>query len=168
MNKTIRDRSIFTVIACIALAVSLMVPASVIQVKMAPVMEETIGAERTEAFHALMEEMQVWYDSKTVTEEGVVLTAAEDYEASMSMFDKGMAYLTRDDVSWDALSEELLVAYDTADLELAYLMVGVVIPLPTILSMQESFVCDLETWQGIGEGIDIMIAAYQSAYYLEA
>ena len=63
MKKTIRDRSMFTVIACIALAVCILAPnASVKQVKLAPEMETLVGEERTAAFYNFFEKVQVWYN----------------------------------------------------------------------------------------------------------
>lgn len=168
MKKTILDRSIFTVIACIGLAICILVPnVSVKQVKLAPEMEALVGEESAAAFYSFFEELQVWYNSKTVTEEGVVFTQEADFDRMVDIMNDGITYLDRGELTLDSLSPEMQTAYESADLNLAYFMIGVVMQVPTILSQQASYACEQATWESIGTAIGDLAVLYQTAYYAE-
>lgn len=162
MKKAIRDRSIFTVIACITLAVCMLAPSVIVEpVDLAPEMQEVLGEERTEAFSRCLEGFQVWYHDKTMTTEGVVVSQA-DYDQLEAILTDCITYLNREEVALDSLSAELQEAYEWADMNLAYFMVSVVMPFLEILTQQESYTCEQSVWVSIDTMMDQLIGIYQS------
>ena len=168
MKKTIRDRSMFTVIACIVLAVCILAPkASVKQVKLAPEMEILVGEERTAAFYNFFEKVQVWYNGKTVAADGVMFTQEADFDQVVDIMNDGVTYLDRGETTLDSLSPAVQEAYEIADVNMAFFILGVVVQPPNILAQQESYTCDQTVWESIGTAIDDLVGLYQTAYYTE-
>ena len=58
-------------------------------------------------------------------------------------------------------------AYEIADVNMAFFILGVVVQPPNILAQQESYTCDQTVWESIGTAIDDLVGLYQTAYYTE-
>ena len=87
MKKAILHRSIFAVVACIALAACvLLTSVKVTPVVMAEDVKAMVGAEAETAFCTFHEDLQVWYQEMPVSNEGVKVSAENGYDELLEIF----------------------------------------------------------------------------------
>ena len=87
MKKIIRDRSIFVVLASIIMAgVMLFCSVRPMPVRLPVELRSIMGEQANTSFTVFFNELQDWYDSYEVTEEGVTLTMEMDYQPTAEVF----------------------------------------------------------------------------------
>lgn len=158
MKKTICERSIFAVIACIALAVSLTVGSvKVIPVTLDPDVQELVGEEAGASFSAFFNDLQIWYQSYKAPEDGVELKADSDYEKLSGVIDSLMPYLEAEP---PMETEEDVLFLQEYNMPLA---MGTMVLVNMLVQMEMTGSCALgaEDWSTLGTLIDQMVEHYQ-------
>ena len=158
MKKIIRDRSIFVVLASIIMAgVMLFCSVRPMPVRLPTELRSIMGEQANTSFTVFFNELQDWYDSYEVTEEGVTLTMEMDYQPTAEVFFSIMDFLLACEGITD---EEELKMVDTFSQPLMYFLTNYI----TILSYMEMisfFPLTAEEWASLGETITSMTALYR-------
>lgn len=159
MKRTVLDRSIFAVVACIALAACVLLTG----VKVTPVvMDEDIkamvGEEAETAFCTFHEELQVWYQEMTVTGEGVTLTPDGGYNALVEVVAILEPYVTACDTVTDQDGMARLTEYN----EPIGMFLMVALNLMMNINIQGSYTFTVDEWTQMGDVINTLVASYQA------
>ena len=160
MKKAIRDRSIFTIIACIALAASvLLTTVRVTPVCLADDVRELVGAEAETAFNTFFEGVQTWYQEIPVGENGVTIAKDGNFDRMMDVVMTLepfiMACETEAIASDDA--EARLLEYNRPLTSLLMVMLN----LSVIVNSEGSYTFAPEEWARMGEVITEVVGSYQ-------
>lgn len=160
MKKAIRDRSIFTIVACIALAASvLLTTVRVTPVHLADDVSALVGAETEESFNAFFEGVQVWYQEVPAGADGATISLNGNYAPLLDAVDALAPYIAacESKAMSDKSSVERLVSYNEP---LTSLLV-VILNLHMVLGAEGSYTFPADEWAAMGQLLDEVVAAYQ-------
>lgn len=158
MKKIIRDRSIFVVLASMIMAgVMLFCSVRPMPVRMPAELRSIMGEQASTSFTVFFNELQDWYDSYEVTEEGVTLTMETDYEPSAEVFFSIMDFLL---AYQDITNETELKMVDTFSQPLMHFLTNYITML-SYLEMLSFFPMTAEEWASLGETITSTISLYR-------
>lgn len=161
MKKAVRDRSIFTIIACIALAASmLLTTVRVTPVHMADDVSALVGAEAEESFNAFFEGVQSWYQEIPAGEDGVVISQQGNFASLMSVVATLGPFIAacEEKAVETEENEARLLEYNGPLTSLLVVMLN----LANIVRAEGSYTFAAEEWARLGEVITNTVAAYQN------
>ena len=158
MKKAILHRSIFAVVACIALAACvLLTSVKVTPVVMAEDVKAMVGTEAETAFCQFHEELQVWYQEMPVTGNGVTLTLEDGYGELMDIVSGLNPYVTACGTVTDEAGATRLNEYN----EPLTVILMVTLNLMVHVTAEGSYTFSVEEWTEMGSVIDALVSAYQ-------
>ena len=158
MKKAILHRSIFAVVACIALAACvLLTGVKVTPVVMAEDVKALVGTEAEAAFCTFHEELQVWYQEMPVTGEGVKVTPESGYNELLEIISGLDPYVT----ACSAVTDEAGAARLNEFNEPISTFLMVALNLMVYVNTEGGYTFDMDEWTQMGSVIDTMVAAYQ-------
>lgn len=158
MNKTIRDRSIFAVVACIAMAaIMFFYSTQPAPVRLPTDIRAIVGQEADASFSRFFTTLQDWYDNQTPTADGVMLSGQEQYDE-----------MCRPIAALDAF----VAAYEQIESEEDFMkvqeyiapMLGFTLSYMSVLmefGMSGSYAFDAEQWPALGNTIQSMTDYYR-------
>jgi len=161
MKKTILHRSIFTVVACIALAASVLLTAvHITPVHLAEDVKDMVGEEAEPSFCAFFEGVQTWYQEIPVRADGVTIRSDGNYAPLLEAVNALAPYIAacESKAMSDADSVDRLVDYNTP---LTSLLV-VILNLHMVLGSEGSYTFPADEWAAMGQLLDEVVAAYQA------
>ena len=158
MKKTILHRSVFAVVACIALAASvLLTSVRVIPVQMNADIRAMLTPEAETAFCEFHENLQVWYQETPVTAEGVTLTPEGGYDRLMEIVLGLDPYMA----ACGAVTDEADLAQLQQYNEPMSVFLMVALNLMYNVSGTGSYTFAVEEWTELGGLIEAMASSYQ-------
>ena len=158
MKKAILHRSIFAVVACIALAASvLLTSVKVTPVVMAEDVKALVGAEAETAFCQFHEDLQVWYQEMPVTGDGVTLTLEGGYASLLEVISGLNPYVTACGAVTDEAGATRLNEYN----EPISVILMVALNLMMNVSAEGSYTFTVDEWTEMGTIINTLVSAYQ-------
>lgn len=159
MKKAILHRSIFAVVACIALAASILLTSvRVTPVVMAEDVKGMLGEEAETSFCTFHEELQTWYQEMPVTGEGVTLTAEGGYSELMEIILGLDPYMTACAAVTDQEGMVRLQEYN----EPMMLFLMVALNLMMNVDAAGSYTFSVEEWNQMGTIVNSLAEAYQA------
>lgn len=161
MKKMIRDRSIFVVVACIALAASVLLTAvRVTPVHLAEDVRAMVSPEAEVAFTTFFEGIQTWYQETPAGEEGVTISQQGNYARLMDTIMTLEPFITDCETAAmsDADSTARLVEYNGP---LTSLLV-VVLNLSMVVNAEGSYTFPVDEWAAMGSLLEEVVGAYQA------
>ena len=158
MKKAIVHRSVFAVVACIALAVCvLLTSVKVTPVVMAEDVKAMVGAEAEASFCTFHEELQVWYQEMPVTADGVTMTAEGGYNQLLEIISGLEPYVTACGAVTDEEDAARLNEYN----EPISVILMVTLNLMMAVTTEGGYTFTPDEWTQMGSAIDTMVSAYQ-------
>ena len=158
MKKAILHRSIFAVVACIALAASvLLTSVKVTPVVMAEDVKAMVGAEAEASFCTFHEELQRWYQEMPVTADGVTLTAEGGYNQLLEIISGLNPYVTACTAVTDEEGAARLNEYN----EPVSVILMVALNLMMHVTTEGGYTFTMDEWTEMGSVIDTLVGAYQ-------
>lgn len=158
MKKIIRDRSIFVVLASIIMAgVMLFCSVRPAPVRLPTELRAIMGEQANTSFTVFFNELQNWYNSYEVTEEGVTLSLEKDYEPTADALFSIMDFLT---ACQEVTDEAEMQMVNTFSQPLMYFLTNF-ISILGYMEMLSYFPVTVEEWATFGESIDALTALYQ-------
>ena len=158
MKEMIRDRILFALISCVALAaaVVLSIPG---EVRLADDISEMLGPEATESFNTFFVELDAWYSSypEEAQELGILLESDTDMLPLGDLIATLTAY-QQADVS--SLSEEQFARLNEYEAPLQE-YVGLLYTMLMYMSMTGSVEFSPEDWQMIGDTAYSLMDTYR-------
>lgn len=159
MKKAILHRSIFAVVACIALAASILLTSvRVTPVVMAEDVKGMLGEEAETAFCTFHEELQTWYQEMPATGEGVTLTVEGGYSELMEIILGLDPYMTACAAVTDQEGMVRLQEYN----EPMMLFLMVALNLMMNVDAAGSYTFSVEEWNQMGTIVNSLAEAYQA------
>ena len=158
MKKAILHRSVFAVVACIALAASILLTSvKVTPVVMAEDVKAMVGAEAEASFCQFHEDLQVWYQEMPVTGDGVTLTLEGGYASLLETISGLNPYVTACSAVTDEEGAARLNEYN----EPISVILMVALNLMMNVSAEGEYTFTVEEWNEMGTIIDTLVSAYQ-------
>ena len=159
MKKAILHRSIFAVVACIALAASvLLTSVKVTPVVMAEDVKAVLGQEAEASFCAFHENLQLWYQGVNATDSGVTLSEESGYQELLTAISSLEGYVTACGTVTD---EEFAVRLNEYN-EPMSVMLMVAVNLMMAVNTNGSYTFSMADWTQLGSVMDTMVSAYQA------
>ena len=158
MKKAILHRSIFAVVACIALAACvLLTSVKVTPVVMPEDVKAMVGTEAEAAFCAFHEGLQVWYQEQPVTAEGVKITTESGYNELLEVFSSLEPYVNACGTVTDEEDLARLNEYN----EPVSVILMVALNLMMAVSADGGYTFSMDEWTQMGSVIETMVNGYQ-------
>ena len=160
MKKTILHRSIFTVVACIALAASVLLTAvHITPVHLAADVKDMVGEEAETSFCTFFEGVQTWYQEIPAGADGATVSLNGNYVPLLDAVNALAPYIAACETKAmsDADSVDRLVSYNEP---LTSLLV-VILNLHMVLGSEGSYTFPADEWTAMGQLLDEVVTAYQ-------
>ena len=159
MKKTIRDRSIFAVVACIAMAaIMFFYSTQPAPVRLPQDIRDIVGQEADQSFSLYFSTLQDWYDNQTVTDNGVAFSGQEQYDEMcrpIAALDGFFAAYEQIDNEEDFMKVQEYIAP----------MLGFTLSYMSVLmeyGSTGSYAFDAEQWPALGNTIQSMADYYRA------
>ena len=161
MKKMIRDRSIFAVVAAVIMAaVMLFCSAQPAPVHLPAEARAILGQEADASFSRFFTELNDWYDSCTVGEDGITLTLENDYEAMGEVVMAAAEFVEAYNTASYAESDETLMVLEADCADMLGFFVNYLVVVVT-LEQYGAYPMDAAQWTALGEAIDTLTTIYQ-------
>ena len=161
MKKMIRDRSIFVVVAAaIMAAVMLFCSAQPTLIHLPENSRAILGQEADASFSRFFTELNAWYDSYSVGEEGITLTFENDYDAMAEVVMSTADFMEAYNTASYAESDETLMMLESDCADMLGFLVNYLVVVFT-LEEYDSYAMDASQWAALGDAIDGVTAIYQ-------